>query len=162
MCARIHHRWGGILCVLLGISAASGGLPTGLREALAEFETGATEPAQCASDYKIGGCQEVSRFQILPVVWQQYSRSHAYHDPHVAWEVTARILSDREREFRQATNRDWDYVDLYVMWNAPGQYRRANWDRTKLSPTVQRRAQRFANLMEARARSWVIQNASRN
>jgi hypothetical protein len=162
MCARIHHRWGGILVIAVGISTACGSLPAGLREALGEFETGATQPAQCAGDYKVGGRKEVSRFQILPVIWQQYSHSNDCHDPQSAWNVANRILSDREQDFRQATNREWDYVDIYVMWNAPGQYRRANWDRSKLSSAVRQRAQRFANLMEERARSYAVQNARRN
>jgi len=48
------------LAFLANLSAAS------LREALAEFETGATSPVACAADQKIGRSKEVSRFQILP------------------------------------------------------------------------------------------------
>src|SRR6185369_601489 len=66
------------LAFLANLSAAS------LREALAEFETGATSPVSCAADQKIGRSKEVSRFQILPGLWQQYSTSQDYADPETA------------------------------------------------------------------------------
>ena len=119
-----------------------------LREALGHFESGATQPAACAADRKIGSHQEVSRFQILPSVWRQYTRSRNYTNPEVAWSVAERIQRDREQWFRRATGRDWDDVDLYLMWNAPGAYAKAKWDRRKLSRVVLKRAQRFANLKQ--------------
>lgn len=134
----------------IGLNCALAGPPVGLREALAEFETGAITPKPCAADRVIGSRNEVSRFQILPVVWRQYSASPNYHDPQTAWIVASRILHDREQAFRRATKREWDFMDIYLMWNAPGLYRRANWNRAKISPVVVKRAQRFANLMEAR------------
>lgn len=132
--------------------------PPGLREALAEFETGTTQPTHCEGDDLVGGRKEISRFQILPVVWQQYSSSDNHRDPDTAWSVAEQILNEREQTFRRATGREWDAVDIYLMWNAPGAYRRAEWDRTKLSRVLLERAQRFANLMEARARSFVAGN----
>jgi hypothetical protein len=110
----------------------------------------------------IGSRQEISRFQILPVVWRQYSSSRNYHDPQTAWNVANRILDDREQAFRQATKRDWDFVDIYLMWNAPGLYRRANWNRAKVSRTVLERAQRFANLMQTRSPLYASQTLARN
>jgi hypothetical protein len=140
----------GIVCVMVSITAAGAGPLPGTREALAEIETGAVQATMCAADRRIGSRREISRFQILPNVWHQYSRSRLYQDPETAWSVAARILEDRARDFRTATGRDWDAVDLYIMWNAPGQYRRAKWDRSKVSRVVMERASRFANLMEAR------------
>jgi hypothetical protein len=125
--------------------------PAGLREALAEFETGALTAKPCAADRAIGSRNEVSRFQILPHVWRQYSDSPHYHDPQVAWRVANKILEEREQAFRQATKREWDFTDIYLMWNAPGLYRRANWDRERVSSTVLKRARRFANLLEVRS-----------
>ena len=162
MRATMRKRFSSILCVAIGVGSASASVPAGLREALAEFETGATRPHQCEADYKIGSRKEISRFQILPVVWQQYSKSRNYANPHTAWNVTVKILTDREEDFRRATSRDWDYVDIYLMWNAPGQYRRANWDRSKVSRVVRQRAERFANLMHERARLYASQDVARN
>lgn len=147
------------LCFLsFGILAASGGLPPDLPRVLAEFETGATTPKPCAGDRVIGGHKEISRYQILPTVWNQYSSSRNYRDPETAWKVARQVLLERERAFQQATGRPWDYVDIYVMWNAPGEYSRAKWDRARVSPVVMERARRFANLMQDRSRNYVARN----
>jgi len=154
MCGTIKRRWWGLLFVVSGIQIVSGDLPRGLREALAEFETGATTTASGPQDRLVGKHDEVSRYQILPSVWKHYSGVQNYHDPELAWSVAARILHDREKWFRGATGRTWDYIDIYVMWNAPGQYSRAKWNRARISPAVLERAQRFANLMQVRARTF--------
>ena len=117
-----------------------------LRETLAEFESGATTPVACGADQKIGRSKEVSRFQILPVVWRQYSQSQDYSNPETAWRVTERILRDRRETFRRATGRDWNDQELYLMWNAPGAFARANYDLKKLSRVLRERADRFGNL----------------
>lgn len=119
-----------------------------VREALGHFETGASTPIRCAADAKIGTRKEVSRFQILPHVWKSYSASREFQNPNVAWVVAEKILADRQAQFRRATGRNWEPVDLYIMWNAPGVYEKAKWDRSRVSPVVMERAQRFSNLME--------------
>jgi hypothetical protein len=144
------------------IGSACGNIPAGLREALAEFETGATCATQCAADSKIGSRKEISRFQILPAVWQQYSKARDYRNPETAWNVAKRILEERHGNFQEATHRDWDYLDIYLMWNAPGEYRRAKWDRRNVSRVVLRRAERFSNLMQERARIYASQNVAQN
>jgi len=161
MCAKLVKECCGIV-VAIGINYASAAPPAGLRETLAEFETGALKPGPCAADRVVGSRNEVSRFQILPGVWRQYSSSRNYHDPQTAWNVANRILTDREQAFREATKRDWDFVDIYLMWNAPGLYRRANWNRAKVSRTVLERARRFANLMEERSRIYAAQDVAQN
>lgn len=138
------------ICGLTVITAAP--LPLGTREALAEFETGAKRATRCAGDYAVGSAKEISRFQILPAVWREYSGAPDYHNPNAAWAVTQKILRDREAEFRRATGRQWDAVDLYLMWNAPGVYRRAGWDRSKVSRVVLERAERYEGLMQERQR----------
>ena len=141
-----------ILCFAGGIQIVQASMPPGLREALAEFETGATDSKPCAADRLVGRHKEISRFQILPAVWDQYSTSRNYHDPQTAWIVAAKILREREGIFRRATRRECNHVDIYLLWNAPGQYQRAKWDRRKVSPAVRERAYRFASLMEDRMR----------
>lgn len=122
-----------------------------IREVLAEFETGATSPTRCAGDRAVGRNQEVSRYQILPSVWRQYTRSREFSNPSLAWSVAERILTDRMNGFRQATGRACDSVDLYLLWNAPGAYAQAKYNREKLSKVVLTRAERFANLALARS-----------
>jgi len=137
------------ICGMTFLHAAA--LPAGTREALAQFETGATRATRCAGDLAIGSHKEISRFQILPSVWKKYSRSQNFQDPNTAWAVTERILSDRAVEFRRATGREWDATDLYLMWNAPGVYRRAKWDRAKVSRVVMERAKRYASVAREHA-----------
>ena len=153
---------GSLVFIVLGITSARASTPSGFREALAEFETGATRPTLCAADRFVGGHKEISRFQILPAVWRKYSDSPKYQDPQIAWGVASRILRDREQEFRQSARREWDYVDMYLLWNAPGQYRRARWDRSKVSRVVRERAQRFGNLMEEHVRVYNGPSLARN
>ena len=142
-----------VMFSLCGVTLLQGaGLLPGTRETLAQFETGATRPTRCAADLAVGSHKEISRYQILPSVWRDYSRTKSFQDPNVAWTVTQRILRDREAEFRRATGREWDAVDLYLMWNAPGVYRRAQWNRAKVSHVVLDRAKRFDSLMQERVR----------
>jgi len=126
-----------------------------LRDALGQFESGATKPDRCSADGMVGTRREISRFQILPAVWQKYSASREYRDPAVAWTVAEKILGERHAWFQQATGRDWDAIDLYVMWNAPGEYQRARWNRARVSRVVLERAERFANLLAADERLLV-------
>jgi len=117
-----------------------------LRDALGHFESGATTPTRSAADSKVGSRREVSRYQILPQVWRQYSKSPQYQNPDVAWTVAEKVLTERHAWFTKATGREWDAVDLYIMWNAPAVYEKAKWDRRKVSRVVLQRAQRFSNL----------------
>jgi hypothetical protein len=162
MFAKLSRGCRGVIFAMIGINCAFADPPAGLREALGEFETGAITPKSCAADHAIGSRNEVSRFQILPAVWRQYSASRNYHDPETAWSVANKILEDREQSFRLATNREWDFTDVYLMWNAPGLYRRANWNRAKVSPVVLKRAKRFANLMQARSHLHASQMQTAN
>ena len=134
----------GMLAVLLSAAVPCRALE--LKQALGQIESGATKATRCAADAKVGTKREVSRYQILPSVWRKYTDSRDYQNPTVAWEVTERILAERYAWFRGATGRDWDAVDLYLMWNAPGVYAKASWDRRKVSRVVLERAERFANL----------------
>ncbi len=147
----------GIVMLLCGMAYVHAAIPAGTRQVLAEFETGARQSTPCASDRVVGSQREISRYQILPSVWNEYSEARNFHDPNVAWRVTEKILRDREKAFRQGTGREWEPIDLYLMWNAPGAYARAKWDRRKVSRVVLARAKRFANLYAERARMNVAQ-----
>ncbi len=134
-------------CLTLLVVPASA-LP--LRESLGMFESGATLPQRCAADKMRGSHGEVSRFQIMPGVWRQYSPSRDYDNPEVAWDVAQRVLQDRTRWFRAANRRDPDALELYLMWNKPGHFEAAGFDVKRVKSLFKQRAQRFANL---RARS---------
>jgi len=121
-----------------------------LRESLGMFESGAALPQRCAADKMRGTHGEVSRFQIMPSVWRQYSQSRDYDNPEVAWDVAQRVLQDRTRWFRTANGREPDPAELYLMWNKPGHFEAAGFDVKRVKSLFQQRAQRFANL---RARS---------
>src|SRR5262245_40347247 len=87
-------------CLLLGSCFLATSLSAAtVRELLAEFESGATTQAHSAADHKVGRSKEVSRFQILPVVWREYTKSQQYTDPEIAWSVAERILQDRQEDF---------------------------------------------------------------
>ncbi|MBI3878133.1 MAG: hypothetical protein HY300_19590 [Verrucomicrobia bacterium] len=132
--------------MLLGFDAAA--MP--LRQSLAMFESGATGWARSEADLKRGGHGEVSRFQILPEVWRQYSHSTDYDNPEVAWAVTQRIIADRTKHFREATGHEPNALELYLLWNKPGSFEAAGYVPTKVKSVYRQRAQRFANLHDGR------------
>src|SRR5260221_3092746 len=129
-----------------------------IRESLAEFETGTTSSAFCAGDQMIGRSKEVSRFQIMPEVWRHYSKSRDYTNPSIAWEIAERVLQDRQETFRRVTGRNWNYLELYLMWNAPGAFARASFNPGKVSRIIRERAERFANLAERKGAA-ILQTA---
>ena len=96
------------------------------------------------NDKAIGRRGEVSRYQILPVVWKEYARPgmkpHRMSD---ATEVTLRIMADRVRKFYGIYNRLPTDTEWYGLWNAPAQLL----NRRGMSPVVYKRASRFANLV---------------
>jgi len=119
-----------------------------VKRALGEIETGASQPGPSAADRVRGSHQEVSRYQILPKVWAQYSDSRDYTNPACAWPVAYRILTDRAEWFRHAVGRVPCPFDLYVLWNAPAHYRQTGFDRHRVRPVIAERALRFAALVE--------------
>ena len=156
------------------LSAATAGEPGGaLMTALwqfegnASFESGARIEAgliqfkPCAADLKRGSKGEVSRFQILPRIWRDYSNSRDYTNPYVAREVARKILIDRDKWFRFSAGRPPTNFDLYVMWNAPGHYSNVGFSRKRLHAEVSEKAQRFANLVESSVGAPIFQTAQR-
>ena len=117
-----------------------------VRESLAMFESGATHIARCQSDKMRGRSGEVSRYQIMPDVWRQYTKSREFDNPEVAWHVAQRILQDRTDWFRSMTGREPDALELYLLWNKPGHFKAAEFDTDRVQTHFKRRAQRFANL----------------
>ena len=99
------------------------------------------------NDRMVGAAGEVSRYQIMPRVWKQYSSSEAYSDPAVSSQVAQRHVDWLESFFRSRAGREMTEFDLYVMWNAgPGYYARKNFSPAQVAPSVRERAERYANL----------------
>jgi len=78
--------------------------------------------------------------------------SRDYMNPTTPGRSTERILRDRQETFRRFTGRDWNYRELYLMWDAPGAFAQANFNHKKLSRVVRERAERFAQPGFARPR----------
>lgn len=121
-----------------------------LRQSLGMFESGATSWQRSQADSMRGGSGEVSRFQIMPAVWRRYTKSRDYENPEVAWTVTQRILADRTADFRTATGREPNGLELYLLWNKPGHFEAVDYQTSRVKADYHQRAQRFANLFALR------------
>ncbi len=109
-------------------------------EALSLIESGDNDAA-------VGQAGEVSRYQIKPRIWQEYSLSRAYRDASVSAKVAAKHLADLEQTFRARAGREPGDFDLYVLWNAgPTYYAKVNFSSKRVNPIIRERAQRYANL----------------
>ena len=69
------------------------------RFALGMIETG-------NRDHEIGGAGEISRYQIMPSVWRQYSDSRSYQNPKISLEVAQQHWSALYARFKQQARRD--------------------------------------------------------
>lgn len=127
----------------------------------ARIQAGLIQFKPCPADLKRGTRGEVSRFQILPQIWKDYSKSRDYTNPYTAREVARKILIDRDKWFRDSTGHPPTNFDLYVMWNAPGHYASVGFKKKKLHPEISEKAQRFANLVESSIGAPVFQTALR-
>jgi len=129
-------------------SLATSALAMSVKEALGQIETGANQPEQCAADFARGPAGEVSRYQLLPSVWQAYGGGDPAN-PSNAWALASLVLQDRCTAFERAVHRQPTPRELYALWTAPGQFARRDYSWERLSPGVRERSQRFANLVEA-------------
>lgn len=100
-------------------------------------------------DREIGGAGEVSRYQIMPVVWHQFSDSRRYRDPAISQQVAQQLWARLYARFKEQAHREPTDFDMYVLWNTRyGYYANKGFNPKKLGPTVRDRAQRFVNLVE--------------
>ena len=111
-------------------------------EALSMLETGDRDSA-------VGGVGEVSRYQMMPNVWKQYSSSQAYRDPVVSLQVAGQHLQFLESNFRRQAGREPSEFDIYVLWNAGlGYYAKRDFSPARVSPVIRERAARYVNLRQ--------------
>src|SRR5262245_51702208 len=113
-------------------------------EALSMIET-------ADNDAAVGGAGEVSRYQIKPWIWRQYSASEDYRNRRISAEVAEQHLARLERTFQKQAGRTATDFDVYVLWNAgPTYYARVGFSKARVHPVIRERAQRYANLRERR------------
>jgi|ERR1051326_4692370 hypothetical protein len=99
-------------------------------------------------DRGVGRGGEVSRYQIHPSVWRNYSDSRDYQNPDVSLQVARQHWSHLTNYFRDKAGREPTPFDMYVLWNTKfGYYARKGFDPARLSSIVRDRAQRFVNLL---------------
>lgn len=100
-------------------------------------------------DHEIGGAGEVSRYQIMPAIWHQFSDSQSYHNPATSQAVARQLWSKLYSRFKQQAHREPTDFDMYVLWNTRyGYYASKGFNPKRLSAAVRERAQRFVNLIE--------------
>jgi hypothetical protein len=130
-----------IVLLLLSVVLAQG--EESRLEALSQIETG-------NDDRAVGGAGEVSRYQIKPWIWRQYSDSAAYSDRRISSQVADQHLAELTGIFRKRTRREPTDFDLYVLWNAgPTYYARIGFAKSRVHPVISDRARRYANLRQA-------------
>ena len=111
-------------------------------EAISMIETGDNDLAR-------GGAGEVSRYQLMPRVWRQYTNSAAFGNPQVSADVAQQHLNYLEGWFRQQAGRPPSELEIYVLWNAgPTYYARKHFSVAAVHPNIRERAGRFVNLRE--------------
>jgi hypothetical protein len=102
------------------------------------------------NDSAVGQAGEVSRFQIKPHIWRQYSPNPGYGNSALARVVARRFLADLEADFRRRARREPNDFDRYVLWNAgAAYYARVGYSRARVNRVVRERADRFANLCQS-------------
>lgn len=104
-------------------------------------------------DHAVGRAGEVSRFQIMPSVWEHYSNSRSYRSPEASLEVARSHWAWLYDYFKRAAGREPTDFDMYVLWNTRhGYYAKRGFASGRLGPIVRDRAMRFNNLVEEAAR----------
>jgi hypothetical protein len=112
------------------------------RMALGMIETG-------NRDDEIGGAGEVSRYQIMPSVWRQYSQSQNYRNPDVSLAVAQKHWARLYAGFVRQAHRQPNDFDMYVLWNTHyGYYASKGFNPNRLCSAVRDRAQRYVNLVQ--------------
>jgi hypothetical protein len=100
------------------------------------------------NDRAIGPQREVSRYQILPVFWEQANVVWRPADPATARIVVNWIMQGRFREFEARYHRAPNDFEYYILWHRPSCYIGRPVPRHITSAETER-GRRFANLCQA-------------
>jgi hypothetical protein len=102
--------------------------------ALSQVESGDKDTA-------VGRAGEVSRFQILPELWERYAPKDAHwENPGDALKVAKQVMQERCDDFEKQFKRSPTDFEFYVLWNKPAEVERP-------SRAAAERAERFCNLV---------------
>ena len=102
--------------------------------ALSQIESGDNDKA-------IGKMGEISRYQILPDVWDAFAPENAdWENPKDALKVAKEAMKKRCADFEKSHHRAPTDFEFYVLWNAPAQVE-------KPGNVVTERAKRYCNLL---------------
>ena len=127
-----------IVLLMLSVVSASAGYSK--LEALSLIESGNNDAA-------VGLLGEVSRYQIKPRIWREYTASRSWRDARVSSQVAENYLKSLEETFVKRAGRAPTDFDLYVLWNAgPAYYAKIGFSPARVHPVVRERAQRYVNL----------------
>ena len=127
-------------------SEPTGGFGSSNHEDKLFFALGMIESGN--DDRGVGRAGEVSRYQIHPAVWRNYSESREYQNPGVSLQVARQHWNYLATYFRDKTGREPAPFDMYVLWNSRfGYYARKEFNPARVSAVVRERAQRFVNLV---------------
>ena len=122
------------------VSAVSASAGYSKLEALSLIESGNNDAA-------VGSLGEVSRYQIKPRIWREYSASRSWRDSRISSQVAENYLKSLEETFLKRAGRAPTDFDLYVLWNAgPAYYAKLGFSAARVHPVVRERAQRYVNL----------------
>jgi hypothetical protein len=123
-----------VLVVAMAICGCLRGMAMDRWSALSQIESGDNDKA-------IGRLGEISRYQILPDVWDSYALEKAnWENPKDALKVAKEAMKKRCANFEQTFHRAATDFEFYVLWNAPAQIQRPG-------RAVSERAKRFCNLL---------------
>jgi len=145
------------LCLSIVVLAISWGAKASSTDLYPVFESSSPDPKVFYAlgmiesgndDRGIGSAGEISRYQIHPAVWRNYSQSRDYRNPELSLQVARCHWNYLTNYFRERTGHEPTPFDMYVLWNTRyGHYARKGFDRARLSWVVRERAERFVNLV---------------
>jgi hypothetical protein len=122
------------MLVFLLAGVCSAGAAMDRWSALSQIESGDNDKA-------VGRMGEISRYQILPDVWDSFAPEKAnWENPNDSLAVAKKTMKKRCANFKQSFHRPPTDFEFYVLWNAPAQIERPG-------TVVSERAKRFCNLL---------------
>ena len=141
-----------IVLLMLSVVSASAGYSK--LEALSLIESGNNDAA-------VGSLGEVSRYQIRPHIWREYSASRSWRDSRVSAQVAENHLKCLEETFLKRAGRAPTDFDSYVLWNAgPAYYAKVGFSPGRVHPVIRERAQRYVNLRTVNLAQALTANAA--
>lgn len=94
-----------------------------------------------ANDLAVGKCGEVSRYQIQPIIWRQWTSIEDAKDEKTSTEIAGWIWQSRINSFCNTEHRAPTLQEVYLLWHRPGRV-------LNPKPLEFERAERFKNLVE--------------